>query len=104
MFVETPLIASLVIVVPTVVIMGLCLCLCTMTDDGDVGDEPYSSDEEVDDLPPPADDVENVKPDEDDPDAAGEEPDPNIGSASDPAVGAGDGLRKRIVGDPGSDE
>ncbi|XP_026689516.2 protein disulfide-isomerase TMX3-like [Ciona intestinalis] len=52
-FRESPIIASLVILLPTVVISGLCVCLCSITDGQEDGEQ-YTDDEdeEEDDLPP----------------------------------------------------
>jgi len=50
-FEESPILASLVVVIPTTVVIGLCVCICVATDDGDVtnsGGEWTDSDDEGD--------------------------------------------------------
>nr|CAB3267136.1 protein disulfide-isomerase TMX3-like [Phallusia mammillata] len=84
MFQESPIITSLVIIVPTVLIIGMCVCLCTITDDGEPVEDYRSSDEEDDEPPPYKSDVEGVDPDEDLPE---QELDPTAG---------GEGVRRRI--------
>ncbi|CAK8684748.1 unnamed protein product [Clavelina lepadiformis] len=51
LFSENPLLASLVIVLPTVLIMGVCICLCSITDSDETGsDYEFDEDEELTDL------------------------------------------------------
>lgn len=77
-FQDGPILASIVIVIPTFIITALCVCICTMTDDDVTGDEIYDEDEDSDDLPPSYQDQEQP----------GSEPLP---------IGEDDGVRKRQV-------
>jgi len=55
-FEESPILASLVVVIPTTVVIGLCVCICIANDDDDVTNEDWTDSEE--DMDPPVYDQE----------------------------------------------
>jgi len=83
-FQESPIITSLVIIIPTVVITFLCVFICTLSDDEDMNGEGYDDASDTDDD----DDIPNYNDQERPPRDTG------VDASGDAAT---DGLRKRVA-------
>lgn len=93
MFRDSPVIASLVIVMPTVLIIGMCVCLCTISDGEAVEDYRSTDDEDENEPPPYASDVERSIPDDEELTEDADVVDP---------IEGGEGIRRRIRDEGGS--